>query len=480
MKYWVTNSREAPVAKASRSDMLTFSTAVQSPQQGFYSPESKSFCQTTATPVSLSVKPPFYRDVSSPGYVPLFQHKPASFDYSMTPSPVATSVTWSTFPGPGWEIPPAVSSQVGDSSVVLTSTPGSICHDKLAQTPHKSNFAAPSNHSQPSYVTQWAPATRSTSTPYFGGPSRNTGNSLQVEEPVDAFIDKLNDGQETVFQFTFTGLQTDSNLALLRAQEQQRLPPLELFKFTGKPIEWPKFIERFRDQIHNKTTLIDSDRMAYLFQNLNGEAKKAVESLSVTVCAYLNDMLNSTYVPSNDRQAMRDYYYQVKACTTWCVKMGQSAILQTPEYLSRATMRLPMNLRVRWYEHIDGHSERSTLVEFEKWLCERVETLFNPLEDSICEEWNKKQRPPKLKPGLKLSPLATSTEISCDTPSSNCDMADPKQAQTKFLNKEQDRKAPSTEKKCVICKHKHPVAYFPVFKSKHLQERRKIAWDHEQ
>ena len=29
--------------------------------------------------------------------------------------------------------------------------------------------------------------------------------------------------------------------------------------------------------------------------------------------AYVNDMLNSTYVPSNDRQALRDYYDQVKA-----------------------------------------------------------------------------------------------------------------------------------------------------------------------
>ena len=38
-------------------------------------------------------------------------------------------------------------------------------------------------------------------------------------------------------------------------------------------------------------------------------------------------------------------------------------------------------------------------------------------------------------------------------------------------------KTPSSERKCVICKHKHPVAFCPVFKSKHHQERRKIAWD---
>jgi len=64
---------------------------------------------------------------------------------------------------------------------------------------------------------------------------------------------------------------------------------------------------------------------------------------------------------SNDRQALRDYYYQVKACTTWCMKMGQSAILQAPEFLSRATMQLPMNVTVRWYRQIGTYC--STLLK---------------------------------------------------------------------------------------------------------------------
>ena len=140
-------------------------------------------------------------------------------------------------------------------------------------------------------------------------------------------------------------------------------------------------------------------------------------------------------------------------------------------------MRLPMNLRVRWYEYIDGRSDRSTLVEFEKWLRKRVETLFNPLEDFICEEWNKKQRYPKAKPNLKLNSLATTTGRPPDAPSNSSDLSDSKLAQTQSLNKEQE-KAPSNEKGCVICKYKHPVAFCPVFKSKHLQERRKIAREH--
>lgn len=73
------------------------------------------------------------------------------------------------------------------------------------------------------------------------GPSYPTYQPLAVVDPVeitvittsrrqvDAFIDKLREGQETVFQLTFTSLPTDSSVAL----EQQRLPPLELFKFPG-------------------------------------------------------------------------------------------------------------------------------------------------------------------------------------------------------------------------------------------------------
>ena len=138
--------------------------------------------------------------------------------------------------------------------------------------------------------------------------------------------------------------------------------------------------------------------------------KRQFGNPSSVASAYLKNMLDNSWVTTNDRQALRDYYYQVKACTTWCVKMGQSAIFLTPEYLSRATMRLPINLRVRWYEHIDGHTERATRLGFEKWLCKRVDTLFNPLENFICEEWNKKQSCMKPKSNLKLHSLATTTK----------------------------------------------------------------------
>ena len=277
-------SIQAPGAKGNESNMLVFST----PQQGYYNPQSKYSFQTSATPISLPAEPPLHKAFSSSGYASVSQPKPLAFpcDNSNTVALPKTSVTWSSCLGLGGEIPPTFSSLVGDNNVSLGSTSMGSPSDHSAQTPHNPNSTAPFNHSQPSYVTQWGPVNRSTSTPYFGGPGRNNSHSLRVEELVDAFIDKLAEGQESASQFTFKSLQTDSSVALLRAQEQQRLPPLNRFKFTGKPIEWSKFIERFRDQIHNKTTLTASDRMAYLFQNLDGEAKKAVESLVVAGHSY--------------------------------------------------------------------------------------------------------------------------------------------------------------------------------------------------
>ena len=99
-------SVQAPVAKASEFNMVKFSTATLPPQQGLYS------FQTTATPASLNVKPLLYGDFSPPGYLTVSQRKSGSFDKTGTP-PLTTSVTWSTYPGPGGEIPPTVSSMVG-------------------------------------------------------------------------------------------------------------------------------------------------------------------------------------------------------------------------------------------------------------------------------------------------------------------------------------------------------------------------------
>ena len=71
-------------------------------------------------------------------------------------------------------------------------------------------------------MAQWALGTGNASTPYPSGFKVTTKyHSAQAEEPVDSFIDNLTEGQETVLRLTSDSLQTDSSVALLRAQEQQ-------------------------------------------------------------------------------------------------------------------------------------------------------------------------------------------------------------------------------------------------------------------
>ena len=114
-------------------------------------------------------------------------------------------------------------------------------------------------------ITQWAPDTHKASTPHLSGFGLMPRKHLtHVEESVDALIDSLMEFKET-FQLSFNSSQSDSIVGLLKHKNSS---------------------ERIHDQIHNKTTLTDSDCMTYLFQNQDNEAKKAVESLGVTGHSY--------------------------------------------------------------------------------------------------------------------------------------------------------------------------------------------------
>ena len=57
--------------------------------------------------------------------------------------------------------------------------------------------------------------------------------------------------------------------------------------------------------------------------------------------AHLKRMVDGPYVLPSDRNALRDHYSRVKACVTWCTKLGQSAVLHNSEYLSKSSNETP-------------------------------------------------------------------------------------------------------------------------------------------
>ena len=61
---------------------------------------------------------------------------------------------------------------------------------------------------------------------------------------VDEFIDELNEGQETMISSDVCN-KFDALTFLKAAYESRNLPSIELYKFSGDPSKWPKFIENF-------------------------------------------------------------------------------------------------------------------------------------------------------------------------------------------------------------------------------------------
>jgi len=183
---------QAPVAKASETDVLPSSTTVNLPDQNLLHPGNKCSFQATPAPVSLAVKPQVYDEFSSNGHVTVTRHKHGpSFNGS------ASSAYFGT------EFHHGIHPLVGVSRIPLPLTYSTNCKDNLTWASCEPKCASSIYYSRPSFMTQWAPSTRKASTPFPSGLDFTSKNhSAQVEEPVDSLIDNLREGQETVFRLS--------------------------------------------------------------------------------------------------------------------------------------------------------------------------------------------------------------------------------------------------------------------------------------
>ncbi|KAK3724598.1 hypothetical protein QZH41_001749 [Actinostola sp. cb2023] len=225
------------------------------------------------------------------------------------------------------------------------------------------------------------------------------------------------------------------------------------------------------------------------------EARKAVESLGISghnypsalktlkrlcgnhhrvTAAHLRKMTDCPPVQPGDRYALRDYHYRVKACVSWCSKLGQTAVLQNPEYLSKAAMKLPGSLRYRWYEKIQDRYDSNTLGDFEQWLQRKVETLFNPFEDYINEQGkNTRSRPPLKSMSTSAPQKTTLHQFSLNTVSES--MEDDIYEDSGAVNV--NVYTAKSREKCIMCPASHRLVYCDNYKLKPLKERKQIVYD---
>ena len=78
-------------------------------------------------------------------------------------------------------------------------------------------------------------------------------------EPIDSFIDRLVEGQETKISECEKDL--DAKTALKLEFESRHLPVVPLYHFSGDASHWPEFIECFYRCVHCKSSFDDNIRM---------------------------------------------------------------------------------------------------------------------------------------------------------------------------------------------------------------------------
>ena len=100
---------------------------------------------------------------------------------------------------------------------------------------------------------------------------------ISSKEPIDAFIDNLIEGEESIIQDVNKVLPT--SLLLQRECETRDLPAINLMRFDGDSKQWRNFIQNFKHRVHNKISFSDSVRMDRLLSVLDGEAKRVVSTI---------------------------------------------------------------------------------------------------------------------------------------------------------------------------------------------------------
>ena len=79
-------------------------------------------------------------------------------------------------------------------------------------------------------------------------------------QPIDSFIDLLIEGEEIVLS-AVTKENITAAVALQQELETSYLPPIDLIPFDDNPLNWPEFIQNFKESIHLKNSFSDSIRM---------------------------------------------------------------------------------------------------------------------------------------------------------------------------------------------------------------------------
>ena len=196
------------------------------------------------------------------------------------------------------------------------------------------------------------------------------------------------------------GLRADSRdrtehwLRELRCGGEQRqasaLPKITLEKFSGSPLEWPRWSGLFKALVDENTTLSDTERITYLQSCLTGEAREAVRGLlcdgsmydealkelesqfgdsRAVVTAALNSVLKRHSIKENDVDDLMHFSRSLHAAVSVLTARGFEADLAAVTNLEQVLEKLPKSLAWQWGQvELKMTPRRPTLTDVDQWL----------------------------------------------------------------------------------------------------------------
>ena len=212
----------------------------------------------------------------------------------------------------------------------------------------------------------------------------------EEELSADAWIDQLSvhDRERTVQSTSMDHLSVTWLL-------QQNLPRIQVPIYDGSPTKWLEFAVKFKDLVHDLQFLTNTQRMTYLLQHLEGEAKRAVQCFSndkvgyimalkrlkytfgqkPQICqAYIQKMIRGKQIGNDDKKTLMEYYYTISDCIVALSQLNYTTDLFSSDIRRQVIRRLPPKFHGKWGElcFTLRTVKEPTLVDFENWLQDRI------------------------------------------------------------------------------------------------------------
>ena len=230
-------------------------------------------------------------------------------------------------------------------------------------------------------------------------PSQANTAPVQPKSGMDEWIDELVIGSETKLPSNSSSHELAQVIA--RLEMQQDLPKVDIPKFDGSPILWPRFVEQFFVHVHSRPGLSDSRRMDLLQSHVTGEAKQLIQGLGYSgrnyaqslkelkfafghkiniVRAFINCVISGNIIADGDSVGLRNFYVDVRDCIATLRQMNYTSELNNNDVLQRALSKIPYDKRSAWNDYICKiyNAREPSLIDLETWLKERVEADCSP------------------------------------------------------------------------------------------------------